>query len=247
MSDGLNVNRDGAVLLLTLTRPEVRNALDSALVHRLLDALHHARRDEDVRAVVLTGVPPAFCAGGDLGDIPLDADAAALATRHGLFVELAQALGALPQPVVAAVNGPAVGAGVSLALACDHVVMATDAVFQLSFLKVGLPPDLLSAVLLRSRAGATVASELLYTGRTIVADEAVRLHLATETASAALSHAIEVAKRLAELPPFAFATTKSLLRHAAALGETLAAIEPFAIGAAAASHEFLEATARYRR
>lgn len=249
MDDGLGARRDGSVLVLTLNRPNVRNALDTALVHRLLDTLSQARRNQDVSAVVLTGVPPVFCAGGDLADVPADADAATLAVRHRVFVELAQAVGSLPKPVVAAVNGVAVGAGASLALTCDHLVMAPDASLQLSFLAVGLPPDLLSVSLLRARAGSAVAADLLYSGRAVAAEEAVRLHLATEIAtnSDIVPRAVDIGRRLGSLPPFAFATTKSLLRHAATLGDALVDVEPFAVGAAAASREFLDATARYRR
>jgi 2-(1,2-epoxy-1,2-dihydrophenyl)acetyl-CoA isomerase len=249
MDELLEARAAGPVLVLTLNRPDVRNALNSALVHRLLGALHEAKHDEGVAAVVLTGAPPAFCAGGDLADSPEGADAAALAVRHRAFVELAQAIASLPKPVVAAVNGAAVGAGASLALASDHVVMAGDAALHLSFLAVGLPPDLLSVSLLRNRAGSTVAAHVLYSGRPVSADEAVRLNLANRTAAAGdvVPEAVDAARRLGSLPSFAFATTKSLLRHATTLGDAIVDIEPFAVAAAAASREFIDATARYRR
>jgi enoyl-CoA hydratase/carnithine racemase len=250
MRELLQTSSTGGVLVLTLNRPDVRNALNTALVHSLLDALREATYDEAVDAIVLTGAPPAFCADGDLADVPADADAdaAALAVRHRAFVELAQVIVSFPKPVVAAVNGVAAGAGASLALACDHVIVADDAALYLSFLAVGLPPDLLSVSLLRNRASATAAADILYSGRPVGADEAVRLRLANETAAAGevVAGAVTAARRLAALPPFAFATTKSLLRHAATLGDAIVDTEPLAVGAAAASHAFTDAATRYR-
>ncbi|MHB1710310.1 MAG: enoyl-CoA hydratase/isomerase family protein [Acidimicrobiales bacterium] len=248
MSDRLLASEVGSVYLLTLNRPGRRNALDSALVDDLLEAFRSVRRNDAMRAVVLTGTPPAFCAGGDLTDVPIGTDAAALAARHRGFVELAQTLRTFVKPVVAAVNGVAVGAGAALALATDHTVMAADASLRFSFLAVGLPPDLLSVSLLHNRAGSTVATDLLYSGRLVEAGEAKSLHLIAETAPPedVVGRAVEAARRLGELPPFAFATTKSLVRHAATLGDALVDVEPFAVGAAAASREFLEATARFR-
>jgi enoyl-CoA hydratase/carnithine racemase len=249
VSDLLKTDRLDSVLLITLHRPDMRNALSTALVNQAADAMQSARRDDGITAVVLTGSPPAFCAGGDLSDIPSGADAAALAVRHRGFVELAQTIVSFTKPVVAAVNGVAVGAGASLALACDYAVLAPDATLRLSFLSVGLPPDMLSVALLRSRAGATVAADVLYSAAPIGAEEAVRLHLANEVAPAdgVVTAAIAAARRLGALPPFAFATTKALLRHAPTLGDSMVDLEPLAVGAAAASHEFLDATARYRR
>ncbi len=249
MPDLLDVVRADNILILTLNRPSVRNALNTALAHRLLDVMNQSKYDDTIAAIVITGAPPAFCAGGDLADIPTGADAATLAARHRAFVELAHAITSSPKPVVAAVNGVAVGAGASLALACDYIVMADTAVLRLSFLSVGLPPDLLSIALLRNRAGSTVAANILYSAGPVDAGDAVHQHLANETAAGAdvIAAAIAAARRLGALPPFAFATTKSLLRHATTLGDVLVDIEPLAVGAAAASHEFLDATTRYRR
>lgn len=249
MNKPLHAHQADSTLLLRLDRPDVRNALNTDLVHHLLDALHKAMDDDTVHAVVLTGTPPAFCAGGDLSDVPADADAAALAVRHRSFVALAQALRSLPKPVVAAVNGVAVGAGASVCLACDHIIMAADATLHLSFLTLGLPPDLLSISLLHQRAGSTVAADILYSARPVSADEALRLRLANEVATTddVLARAVDAAHRLGSLPSFAFATTKTLLRHACSLGDAIVEVEPFTIGTAAASQEFLAATAHYRR
>lgn len=249
MPDLLEISRADCVLVLTLHRPEVRNALNTVLVYQLLDAMTAARHDDGVRAIVLTGAPPAFCAGGDLSDIPHDADAAELAVRHRSFVRVAHTIASFPKPVVAAVNGAAVGAGASLALVCDHVVMAKGATLRLSFLRVGLPPDMLSVALLRNRSGSTVAADVLYSVDAVDAEAAARLNLANETASNddVVTTATAAARRLGALPPFAFATTKSILRHSITLGDALVDIEPLAVGTAAASQEFRDATARYRR
>lgn len=249
MDDPLTTNYNHPVLTVTLDRPEVRNALNTALVQRLLDVLHQAKHNPDVTAIVLTGTAPAFCAGGDLSDVPPGADAATLAVRHREFVEVAHQIASFPKPIVAAINGPAVGAGASLALACDHVVMAADTTLKFSFLAVGLPPDLLSTTLLRNRAGSTVAADILYSGRAIDAQEAVNLHLANQACAASdiQFEATEIARHLGRLPTFAFATTKSLLRHAATIGDALVDFEPLAVGVAAASQDFHDAISQYRR
>ena len=237
------------VKVLTINRPQMRNALNGDLVRLLLDAISSANIDENVSALILTGTAPVFCAGGDLSDLPEYSDAADLAIRHRHFVELARRITTSHKPVIAAVNGPAVGAGVSLALACDYIVMSDTAMLKLSFLSVGLPPDLLSVSLLCRRAGSTVAADLLYSAQPVDARDAVRLHLVDEQCGpdAIMPTAIASARRLGALPSFAFATTKTLLRHATTLGDALVDFEPFAVGAAAASREFIDATARYRR
>lgn len=249
VSDLLHSTLRGGVRVLTLNRPETRNALSTALVRELISAIAAAENDRTVTALVLTGTAPTFCSGGDLSDIASDADAADLAVRHRSFVELAKRITSLHKPVVAAINGAAIGAGASLALACDYSVIADDASLRFAFLSVGLPPDLLSVSLLRNRAGSTVAADVLYTCAPVHADKAVHLHLIDQQASPeeVLESALAAAERLGSLPSFAFATTKTLLRHAVTLSDAMADIEPFAVGSAAASREFLSATARYRQ
>jgi enoyl-CoA hydratase/carnithine racemase len=248
MRKHLLVERDGPVVRLTLNRPERRNALNEGLVAELDDALAELETAAWCRAVVLTGAGSAFCAGGDLSDLPDGAiDPVWAAARHRRFLRLAERLQHLPKPTVAAINGATVGAGLSLALLCDEVLLHHRARVGLGFLQVGLPPDLLMAATLQRRCGWTVAADLLHTGRTLTASEAVELRLAHAwVAGDVVVTATARAQALAELSPFAFAATKALLREAAGGSAQGHELEVLAVGVAVASPEFAIATAAYR-
>jgi enoyl-CoA hydratase/carnithine racemase len=237
---------DGGVGVVTLDRPDARNALSSRMVAELAATFRDAAADAAVRALVLTGRPPAFCAGGDLRDLPDGADSEALARRHEAFVDAATALYELDLPTVAAVDGPAIGAGCSLAMLCDIAVAGPGARFGFGFLPLALPPDLFAAAMLQRRTGATVATELLLSGRTVSAEEARSLRLVAFTADDALGEALTQARRLTTLPPFAVAQAKAMLRAAWPPLQAAGAHEASAVGIAASSDAFLAATQRYR-
>ena len=141
MPDGLRVEVDGAVATLTLDRPDALNALTVPMKVALLAALEEIAADRAVRAVILTGAGRAFCAGQDLAErdqpdaAPLDEE---LRERYNPLVRALRSMG---QPVIAAVNGVAAGAGASLAFACDLRIVASDARFVLAFGRIGLVPD----------------------------------------------------------------------------------------------------------
>ncbi len=246
------VDREGAVARLVLNRPERRNALNVALMEALGSTLHEMQAAPWCHAVVLTGAGSAFCAGGDMstdsGVMSADtgADVGVAVTRHRQLLEAAERLLHFTKPTVAAVNGAAIGAGFSLALLCDEVVLHGDAKLSLNFLQLGLPPDLLSAVTVQRRAGWTVATDLFHTGRLLPAREAVELRLAHEVVD---DDVIGVASRraaaLAELSPFAFATAKLMLRQA--FSPPAADLEALAVGAAVGTEQFQSAVAGYRR
>jgi 2-(1,2-epoxy-1,2-dihydrophenyl)acetyl-CoA isomerase len=246
--DLILLDKIDAVACLTLNRPQQRNALNQALVIRLDAILTELQGANWCRGVLLTGAGTVFCAGGDLTDnIDEEPDAVAAVARHRHFVAAAERLTHFPKPTVAAVNGHAVGAGASLALACDEIVLHSAAKFGLIFLSVGLPPDALSVQNLRRRVGWTVATDLLYSARMVAAGEALSLGLIHEVAEEdVLQAGLVRATRLAALSPFAFAATKAMLRELESPGRDSRELEALLVGVATTTPEFRAATAKFR-
>src|SRR5262249_24601441 len=203
--------REGVLLTITLDRPDVLNALNATMQERLAAALEESR-DPSVRAVVLTGAGRGFCAGQDLAELEggsLDIGDR-LREQHNRNV---LGLRALEKPVIAAVNGPAAGAGLSLALACDVRIAAEDATFVPAFVGVGLAPDSGATWPVRQPPGPGRAFEWLATGRRLTAAEALQWGLVSEVVPAAelAERAAEVAELFAAMPTRAVWETKRLL------------------------------------
>jgi enoyl-CoA hydratase/carnithine racemase len=191
------------VRLLFLSRPEKRNALDTATAQGLVDALAGAAGDDAVRAVVLAADGPGFCAGADLGEIrAIAADPAARAARAALSEAVLLTPGRSGKPVVAAVHGAALGAGAALALCCDALVMASEAKLGFPEARHGMLPALMAPVLLRHLPPREVF-RLLATGNDLPAAEAQRLGLcdAPVPGDGLLANAAALAAALATLPP----------------------------------------------
>ena len=249
----LALEQRGAVRWLRLDRPDRRNALTVDLVRRLADAVLEAGADPAVRAIALTGAPPVFCAGGDLADLGAVADRGALAVTdvvYGQFHRLVRALGDVPVPVIAAVNGAALGAGLDLALACDLRVAADSAVFASSWITVGLVPGMGGAHLLARAVGSTRAGEMVLLGRQVSAPDALSWGLVNEIVDGgSLEERIEqIGTQLAGLSAPALARSKASLRRA--LADTFdaeLAIMGATQGSLLTSEEFRAATARFRR
>lgn len=175
----------GRVRIITLNRPEKRNALNGALCAAALEALRAADADADVAAVVLLGAGAGFSAGADLGERKeLAGYAAAQSARAQLSLDLLAAPGEIGKPVVAGIHGHTVGAGATLALVCDLVLAADDLKLSYPEAKHDIYPSLVMPTLLR-HVGPKVAFDLLATGRVMGADEAVRLGLANRTVTRA--------------------------------------------------------------
>lgn len=206
------IHADGSVWVLTLDDPKRHNALDVPARHQLLAALEQAVTDPACRALVLTGAGGTFCSGGDLSTMPVD-DRAAARTRLDALTHIVRLLVRGPKPVVAAVEGVAYGAGLSLAAACDHVVAAADARFCCSFGRVGLIADSGLLWTLPQRVGRGRAAELLLFGDPLPATRAIQIGLVDHLVEPgnALSVAIERARRLAEAAPLAIRATKAAL------------------------------------
>jgi 2-(1,2-epoxy-1,2-dihydrophenyl)acetyl-CoA isomerase len=239
---------DGAVLLLTLNRPDTLNSLTSELLVALGRALEEDAAEPAVRAVILIGSGRGFCSGQDLTALP--DDAAGIDARARLaadYLPVIRAMSALEKPVIAAVNGVAAGAGVSLALGCDLRVAAETATFVQAFVRVGLVPDAGATYFLPRVVGLGRAMELSLLGDTLAADEALRIGLVNRVVPDAQlpATAWELAVRLAA-GPRSVGLTKRLLRRS--LGSTLAAQldrEGDAQAEAVATEDFQEALAAF--
>jgi 2-(1,2-epoxy-1,2-dihydrophenyl)acetyl-CoA isomerase len=220
----ITVARDGAVTTITLNRPDKLNALTAVMTDELIDAFTAAGRDEEVRAVVLTGAGRGFCAGQDLSEF----DQAYRAGRRPnirehlerTFHRLIPIVVETPKPVVAAVNGVAAGAGVSLAAACDVRIASDQARFTQAFVKIGLIPDSGGTWLLPRIIGYARAVELSMTGEVIDAARALEFGLVGRVVPAEgfAGEVASYAAGLADLTTAAIAATKDLMREALGLG-----------------------------
>ena len=208
--------RHDSIATLVMNRPDRLNALDTKLVTALNDALGRISKDESVRVVVLTGAGRAFCAGGDLA---LIGQVRAAGATHDLELLLTSGTKAvltmrcMPQPVIAAVNGAAAGAGMNLALAADVRIAAEEAMFGQNFAKVGLFPDFGGTYFLPQLVGPAKAAELFYTGEMIDAKTALQLGIVNRVVPATQLEAEvnSLARRIAEGPPLAIHAVKKTL------------------------------------
>jgi enoyl-CoA hydratase/carnithine racemase len=175
MPDEVLYEATGGVARVTINRPERRNAMSYGVMSGLRDAMAHARADDAVRVVVLTGAgDKAFCAGADLTGIAENAGAAAAHEGRGHLANLFRDMWSLGKPIIARVRGYALAGGFGLACACDMVVASDDSTFGTPEINVGLWPYMITVPLLRSMPPKT-ALDLMITGRRVSADEGVRL------------------------------------------------------------------------
>ena len=225
------------IATLTLNRPEVRNALDDAMRGLLLDALEEVSADKTIKALVLTGNGKAFCAGGDIRAMQQRAQAPAGEVafngwaRQQRTHQAVSTLHALPKTTIAAVNGPAAGLGADLAMCCDFVIASSAATFAWNYVLRGLVPDGGGLYFLPRRVGLARAKELIYSGRTVPADEAAALGIADRLSSpdSLLADARAWAAELGRGAGAALALSKSILDKTFELG----AEEVFAQGSQA--------------
>ena len=204
------------VVVLTLALPERRNAMTEELTAAWSAAVAELATDRSLRAVVVTGEGSAFCAGGDLSWIETGgAEVDALRTKMRAFYLTWLSIRDLEVPVLAAVNGPAIGAGLCLALACDLRYASPNARFGAPFAALGMHPGMAASYLLPEAVGLPRAREMLYTGRIYGADEAVEIGLINGViaAESLLSDVIATAEKVAAMAPVAVRLTKAALRH----------------------------------
>jgi enoyl-CoA hydratase/carnithine racemase len=215
--DHLRVERrDDGVALLTLDNPGQRNAMSDAMTASWVAAIEQLAEDRDLRAVVVTGAGSAFCSGGNTGWIAGEPDATVdeLRTRMMAFYRAWLSIRRLEVPTIAAVNGPAIGAGLCVALACDLRYAVRGARLGAPFVKLGMHPGMAATYLLPHVVGEAHARDLLLTGRLVDADEALRLGLVTRVLGAEgfLEQVLVTAAGVAANAPVATRLTTVALR-----------------------------------
>jgi len=205
---------DGAIAYITMSRPEALNALGSKVLHELKDALAEVRANRAVRAVILTGEGNAFIAGADIKEMQaLAARPAAIREFTELGLGVLRDIETLPQPVIAAINGFALGGGLELALACDLRIASSDARLGLPEVGLGIMPGMGGTQRVTRLAGRGVASELILTGDLIGAEQAARVGLVNRVVAPAelIKTVRRLAERIASRAPVAVAKAKAAI------------------------------------
>jgi enoyl-CoA hydratase/carnithine racemase len=216
MPSELLTAQEDRTLILTLSDPATRNSLSPQAITAAIEALNQADGNPDVRAVVLRGDGAHFCAGGDLNrigsarDRPPEAQAASIENFHALV----DAMRSFPKPVIAAVEGFAAGGGMSLALACDMIVAATDARFVMSYARVGLSPDGGSTWHLARALPRALALELAWLAEPVSAQRLHAMGLVNRLTDPgqALNQALTMARQLSDMAPNVVASVKELIQ-----------------------------------
>ena len=221
MTQFLKTEREGAVLILTMNQPETRNALTgNTAVQEFVDACDAIRLDPSIRCVILTGTGPVFSSGGNVKDMQryfnesLTPDTIREEYRNGIQ-RLPKALYNLDVPVIAAINGPAIGAGLDLTCMCDMRIASDKATFAESFVKVGIVPGDGGAWLLPRVVGISKASEMAFTGEALTAQEALSCSLVSRVVAhdSLLDEARKLAAKIVANPGGVLRMTKRLLRE----------------------------------
>jgi 2-(1,2-epoxy-1,2-dihydrophenyl)acetyl-CoA isomerase len=231
MSETVLLERDGAVAILTLNRPESLNSMSGELLDRLVKVGREVAADAAVRAVMITGAGRAFCAGGDVKGMaarPSSGGGGGLVSRVDVLrqqEEISRLLYEMPKPTIAALNGHAVGAGLSLALAADLRVASDQAKLGTAFAKVGFSGDFGGTWLLQRLIGPSRAKELYFLGDILSAEQALALGLVSRVVphETLRDEALALARRLADGPTLAFGRMKENFTFGAtnSLGDTL--------------------------
>ena len=228
MYDYIDITEANGIVTITLNRPEKLNAFIGHMRRDLAEALEQAGSDRSARVVIITGAGRAFCAGGDLtymSELIERRDTEEFSRLLGSARRVVTVIRQMTKPVIAAVNGPASGAGCNLALACDLRVASTEASFSQSFVKIGMHPDWGGTYFLPHLVSPNKACEMFFLGEAIDAQEALRLGIVNRVVPPeALSEAtMELAGRLRDAPAISIAAAKQAvyLSQSAELEELL--------------------------
>lgn len=219
MSDRVTITQEDQVAIVTLSRPEKRNALDLAMIEAIVEAGEKIAKRKDIRAVVVTGAGEAFCAGLDLAAMPLIAQAAMsdggfTQRTHGnsnLFQAVAMVWAELPQPVIAAVQGYSFGGGFQLMLGADIRIADPNTKFSVMEGRWGLVPDMGGMLLMRRLAREDVIRKLTYTAQVFSSEDALNWGFVTEISDTPLESAKALAQEIAQKSPDAVRAAKKLI------------------------------------
>jgi 2-(1,2-epoxy-1,2-dihydrophenyl)acetyl-CoA isomerase len=243
----VNLHVHDSVGLIQLNRPEKMNAIGALTRKQLGEAIKQAERDEAVRVVVLTGSGRAFCSGADVTEMAQDGGMRSPEDVGNVlrneYMPMLTRLRTMPKPVIAAMNGPAVGIGASFALACDIRIATPEAYILEAFVNIGLAPDGGVSWLLPRMAGTGIAYEMFFTGKPLAAADAHRLGVINRVVAADRLEAEvrELAGQLASQPRRAMAAAKRAVNHALESSyEEALEFESYLQEAQAASPEFVE-------
>jgi enoyl-CoA hydratase/carnithine racemase len=208
VTDHIRISRGGGILTLVMNRPDKKNALTNTMYGALADALEGAEHDSEIRVVVIRGEGDMFTAGNDVGEFA----AGGSGPRH--VTRFIRALATATKPLVAAVQGKAVGVGTTLLLHCDHVVLADDAQLITPFVNLALVPEAASSLLLPARIGHVRAFAMFAVGDPVNASDALAWGLANSVVAPSdiVATAMAFAERLASQPLGALIATKKLMR-----------------------------------
>ncbi len=210
----LLLGREDDAGIITLNRPEKMNAINNVMAVELGDAVEEIDGDPDVGAIILTGAGRAFCSGADVSRFEdairaSDGERVEVPRPRRNWIELVRA----SKPLLCAINGAAIGAGLTRTLPCDVRIASTEARFSMRFVRVGIVPEIASTQILPQLVGLQVSADLMLSGRTIDAAEALRIGLVLEVVEPErlMPRAVELANEYAEIGPEALLATKRLL------------------------------------
>ena len=245
MYQSLNYQKEGAVAVIQINRPQKKNSLNTELRHEMEDVLKEIANDRGLRAVVLTGGEEIFCAGADISEIEGTVSAEAAYQHAREFQILFEQLESLPQPVVAAVSGYALGGGCELALACDFRIASDTARFGLPEIKIGAFPGGGGTQRLPRLIGTAKAKEMILIGDPITAEQALAAGLVMKVTAKAklMEEANAFAAKLASLPRLALQASKMLINRSQEMDLASGLeLEARSFGAIAHTHDLAEGT-----
>ncbi|MGB3471066.1 MAG: enoyl-CoA hydratase-related protein [Erythrobacter sp.] len=246
MTDFIHIEHAQRVTTITIARPEKKNAITQAMYGAMADAVNAYGEDDSSRALMFTGEGDYFTSGNDLQDFSMAAAAGGAANDEvPPVIRFLHAIKDCPKPMIAAVNGPAIGVGLTLTLHCDLVYAANSATFAAPFVKLGLVPEAASSLLLPQVIGMAAANDVFMTGRTLTSDEALRMGLISRVFADAdfAAEARALALTVANAAPTAMRHTKALLRTQSDTVTDVMATEGEIFAAQLRSPEFMESVA----
>lgn len=234
--------KDDGICIITMNTPSTLNAMSKGIVTGLEEAFEDCF-DEQIRAVVLTGAGRAFCAGGDLAEAVKDGASNWLLQTPKKLAVVTSAMRKLPKPVIASINGPAFGVGMSIAMACDLRIMSDKATLAQAYTSVGLSPDGAWTMTVPQIVGMAKSLEMVMLDEPIKAEEALRLGLVNRLvpAESLAEETLQLARKLANGPTQAYARAKALINNAMLAGlESQMERERYSISACGGSEDFKE-------